>query len=442
MTPQYRKYFKSIQGVIHCDGVSVEKLAKQFGTPLYVYSERAFLEPFDTLKKGLSKINSLICFATKSNSNLEILRTLAKHGSGADVVSGGELFRAREAGIPPKHIVFSGVGKTDAEIRDAILSGPDGIFSFHIESIEEAAAINRVAASLKKTVRAGVRFNPDVDAKTHPYISTGLKENKFGLNRAEVTDLVRVLRSLPYIQLDGVSVHIGSQILTLAPMREAFQKARELFHELSRSQGRALRFFDGGGGVGIQYGREKTISISDYTRLLMSLYSGGDALPKSTTLVLEPGRLIIGNSGILLTRVLYRKRRKQKDFLIVDAGMNDLMRPSLYRAVHQIEPVCEPLRPGSERMTDVVGPVCESSDCFAQSLKLSESITSSDLLAIFSAGAYGASMSSQYNSRPRAAEVLVSESKKPRLIRERETYEDLLVRERFRGQKAKRRTRK
>lgn len=431
MKPHYRKHFESIRGVIHCDGVSIEKLAKQYGTPLYVYSERAFLEPFKELKNGLSNVHSLICFATKANSNLEILRTLAKNGAGADVVSGGELFRAREAGIPAERIVFSGVGKTDNEIRDAILSGEDGIFSFHIESIEEAVAINRVAKSLRKTVHAGVRFNPDVDAKTHPYISTGLKENKFGLNRTEVSNLIRALRTLTHISLDGVSVHIGSQILTLSPMREAFVKARELFHELSKSQGRALRFFDAGGGVGIQYGREKTIQISDYTRMLTSLYSGRDSLPRSTTLVLEPGRLIVGNAGVLVTQVLYRKSRQQKDFLIVDAGMNDLMRPSLYRAVHQIEPVRDfVLRSKKTRMTDIVGPVCESSDCFAESLRLPTSIGSGEMLAIFSAGAYGASMSSQYNSRPRAAEVLVSTSKKPRLIRARETYEDLVSCER------------
>lgn len=414
-------FFRYSGGVLNADGVSLRKIAEEHGTPTYVYSAEGFLAPLRALQKGLNGLDTLVCFAMKSNSNLSVLKLLADAGAGTDLVSGGELFRAKRAGVPSERIVFSGVGKTVREIREALLQK---IYSFNVESEAELQRISETAAAMGTVAPVALRFNPDVDAKTHPYISTGLKKNKFGLERAEILKIARNSDRYPGIAIHGLSIHIGSQLLALSPLGDSFQRIKSLAQEVEKLLGHSLRFLDLGGGVGITYKSERPPEISKYCALIQKHFGKKSDVREKYRILLEPGRLISGNAGVLLSRVLYRKTRKSKDFLIIDAAMNDLLRPSLYGSYHAIVPV-EKSRSSKTRTTDVVGPVCESSDCFVSDVKLPAALGSEDLVAILSSGAYGSSMSSNYNSRPRAAEVLIRDGK-VEVVRQRETYEDLI----------------
>lgn len=419
-------FFKYSAGELKVDGVRLGEIAKKNGTPVYVYSAQAFLKPLRDLQKGLRGIDHLICFAVKCNSNLSILKMLGRAGAGMDLVSGGELFRVRKAGIPGGRIVFSGVGKTEAEIELALANR---IFSFNVESLPELRLINRVALHKKARARVALRFNPDVNAKTHPYISTGLKKNKFGLNRAEILEALPEISKMKAVTVAGLSIHIGSQLLSLKPLEESFLRAKDLAREIEPHLREPLEFFDLGGGVGISYDHQnpKSPSIQDYCALIQKHF-GPRAKNfsknfKSKKIVLEPGRLIAGNSGVLVSEVLFRKKRTHKDFLIIDAAMNDLLRPALYGSHHDMLPVKKV--GGGARRTDIVGPVCESSDCFATDQKIPSKLDSGDYIAILSSGAYGFTMASNYNSRPRPPEVLVQNGR-AKVIRKRETYQDLV----------------
>ena len=401
------------------ENVAVADIVKKTGTPLYIYSIGSILNSVGLIKQNLAKIEPLICFAAKANSNRSILKLLGDTGLGADIVSGGELFRALEAGIDPQKIVFSGVGKTLSEIKEALRAG---IFSFNIESKEELGAINEAARSLKQKARIALRYNPDVNPKTHPYISTGLKENKFGLTKSEILQIAKEIQKYRAVLFSGLSIHIGSQILTLGPIKQAFDLTSKLVDELNKILPAPLSFVDLGGGLGVRYSqKDPEPKISKYCELIIKFFGDRNKI----RVVLEPGRLISANAGILVTKTVYRKKRGSKDFLIVDAGMNDLLRPALYASYHEIVPVMEKHKKSKTKPTDVVGPICESSDCFGKNRPIPITIKSGDLLAILSTGAYAFSMSSQYNSRPRAAEVLV-QNKKHKLVRLRESYADLI----------------
>lgn len=413
-------YFRYSQKELSTEGVPLEKLAREFGTPLYVYSREAFLRPLRTLQQGLEEIRPLVCFAVKANSNLSVLRLLQEEGAGMDLVSLGEMKRAILAGTPVGRIVFSGVGKSDAEIEEAL---KHSIHSFNVESTAELARLSELAQKKGKVAPVALRFNPDVNPKTHPYISTGLKRNKFGLNRKEIVAIARSANEYPGVSLRGLSIHIGSQILSLSPFDEAFRKLTDLAIELDELLSEPLEFLDLGGGLGITYGREKPPTIENYCKTVLKHFGRKSRLYGRYRILLEPGRTLAGNAGVLLTRVLYRKKRDKKDFLVVDAAMNDLLRPSLYGSHHGIVALQERIEKAKRIRTDVVGPVCESSDCFASDRLLSSKLDSGDYVAILSAGAYGMSMSSSYNTRNRPAEVLVSKGVY-RLIRKRETFED------------------
>jgi diaminopimelate decarboxylase len=331
----------------------------------------------------------------------------------------GELYPYQIAGVPAQRVVFSGVGKTAQEMAQAVELG---IFSFNVESSPELDVLNEVAISLGKRARVALRFNPDVNAKTHPYISTGLKKNKFGMNRKEILAVARDFKNYEALDLVGLSIHIGSQLLNLKPLSDAFDRVSELAAELDLLLESPLEFLDLGGGLGIRYDQEKSVSIRDYTRLICKKFKKA-----KKKILIEPGRTIAGNSGILVTETVFRKTRDQKDFLVVDAAMNDLLRPALYQSFHGIVPVSErhTQKSAKKKKTDIVGPVCETSDCFASDRLMSTELTTGDQVAILSCGAYGFSMSSNYNTRPRPAEVLVDGSKF-RVIRQRETLEDLI----------------
>ena len=397
--------------------MALRKLADRFGTPLYVYSEQSIRDRVAAFKKAFARTDSLICYSVKANSNLNILRLLWKSGCGFDVVSGGELERVLP--VHPKasgKTVFSGVGKTIPEIEAAIKAG---ILLFNVESASELEHLAASAARLKRRARVALRINPDVPADTHPYISTGLHKHKFGVPIAEARALYAKAASAKYLQVAGVSIHIGSQITDVAPFSAALQRVASLVRQL-RADGHKIDYVDAGGGLGINYKADKgeTIAsaVSDYAKAVVA------PLQKlKLKLLIEPGRSIIGPAGILLTRVLYRKKNGGKQFVIVDAAMNDLIRPSLYQAEHQIVPV----RAGAEKpeIVDIVGPVCESGDFFARNRELPH-VDEGDLLAILDAGAYGMALASNYNSRPRPAEVLVN-GKSAKLIRRRETIRDL-----------------
>lgn len=422
-------FFNYKNGTLSADGVSLDCVADLTGTPVYVYSASAFLSPLKQLQEGLKSLDHTVCFAVKSNSNIAILKLLADAGAGMDLVSGGELYRAGLAGVPGERIVFSGVGKTPGEVAAALDYGKSGIYSFNVESVSELEMINAVAKELHKIAPVALRFNPDVDAKTHPYISTGLKKNKFGLNRNEILQIAKHIKKSPALysglEIRGISIHIGSQLLSLSPLADAFKRVRTLVDELEAVLPKPLQFLDLGGGVGITYKNEKSPALKAYCELIQKNFGPSAKLKHPKRLLLEPGRSIAGNSGVLLTETLHRKVRSSKDFLIVDAAMNDLLRPSLYGSYHEIVPVKKERTSKKTKTTDIVGPVCETGDCFASDRKMSAAINQGDLLAILSAGAYGFSMSGNYNSRPRPAEVLLQEGK-AHVIRSRETYEDLV----------------
>lgn len=418
-------FFQYQKGTLHCEGVALQKIAQEVGTPAYIYSSKAIVSAFSAFKTGLSELDSLVCFAVKSNSNLSILNLLAEQGAGMDIVSGGELFRAQKAGVQPERIVFSGVGKTRDELKAALLLNERGIFSFNVESIPELMALNEVATQCQRKARVSLRFNPDVNAKTHPYISTGLKKNKFGLDRTEILEVVKRHKTLKGIEFKGISIHIGSQLLSLAPLEDAYRRLQALVTELEGTLPAPLEFLDLGGGLGVPYLKEKAPAIEGYCALIRKLFKKPFSKGPLKILI-EPGRSIVANAGVLVTQVVYRKEKRSKDFLIVDAGMNDLIRPALYQSVHQIVPLREPKGSGKKTQVSVVGPVCESSDCFLDGQLVHKSLSAGDGLAILSAGAYGFSMASNYNSRPRPVEVLVK-GNRYEIIRKRESYADLII---------------
>ena len=403
--------FHRRDGVLHAEGVPLPFVAERFGTPCYVYSRAALERAFREFDAAFAAHPHLVCYAVKANSNLAILDLFARLGSGFDIVSGGELKRVVAAGGDPRRVVFSGVGKTEDEIRLALAAG---ILCFNVESEAELDRIHRVAAAAGARAPVSLRVNPDVDAKTHPYISTGLKQNKFGVPFADALDLYRRAAALAHVEVTGIDCHIGSQITELSPFVDAVAKVLELADRLA-AEGIALAHIDLGGGLGIRYGAEEPPAIADYGAALAGLLAG-----RREKLLLEPGRVLVGNAGVLLTRVEYLKHGEEKNFAVVDAAMNDLMRPALYDAFHVIEPVVE--GGGAAALYDVVGPVCETGDFLGHGRELS--VSAGDLLAVRSAGAYGMSMSSNYNTRPRAAEVMV-DGPEAYLVRERESVEQL-----------------
>src|SRR6266849_7507473 len=405
--------FQYRAGVLCAEGVPLTRIAKAVGTPTYVYSTAALQRQFRVFTQSLRGEPHLLCYSVKASSNVSLLRLLAGLGSGFDIVSGGELSRSLRAGADPAKIVFSGVGKTDPEMEMALKAG---ILLFNVESAEELDALNAVGVRLKRQAPFAIRVNPDVDARTHRHIATGLKTSKFGVPFAEAARLYQRSRRMKGVRARGVDCHIGSQLTQLAPLERAVTKVAQLYRELSAA-GFPLELIDVGGGLGIRYTDELPPSPAHYSAAVRKAIRGTGA-----RLILEPGRVISGNAAVLLTRVLYRKRTRPKTFVIVDAGMNDLLRPALYDAHHVLQPVLR--RSGPSLPVDVVGPVCESSDVLARDRKMVLP-ERGDLFAVKGAGAYGMSMASNYNSRPLPAEVLVSKNRF-RIIRPRETLEDLV----------------
>ncbi|MCP9470129.1 MAG: diaminopimelate decarboxylase [Nitrospira sp.] len=408
-------FFEYREGELYCEDVPINRIAKEVGTPCYIYSHATLVRHIRAYDQAFSNIPHLIAFAMKANSNLAILRLMAKEGSGADIVSGGELFRALKAGIPPSKIVFAGVGKSPDEIREALQAD---ILMFNVESPAEIRAINDVAASMGKPARIALRINPDVDPKTHPYISTGMKKSKFGIAADRALEEYRAAASLSHIDVCGVHAHIGSQLTDVTPFVDSLKKVVALLKTL-KSQGIDIRYLNIGGGLGITYAEEKPPLPHELADAVSPLVKD-----LGVTLVMEPGRVIVGNAGVLVTTVLYEKTGETKHFAIVDAAMNDLIRPSLYGAYHEIRPVNRQAGLRTKQLMDVVGPVCESGDFLAKDRMLA-SVKPGELLAVMSAGAYGFVMASNYNSRPRAPEVLVKGADF-HVIRARETYDDLI----------------
>ena len=415
----YRHEIKYRHGILCCEGVPFEKIIEAVGTPAYVYSRKTILEHYRKLKNSLRSLNPLICFSVKSNSNLAVLKTLAKAGSGFDVVSGGELFRALKVGADPRKIVFASVGKSGEEIRAAIKAG---IFALNVESLPELDRIEQVAGEMRRTVKVAIRLNPQVEARTHHYIQTAKIESKFGITFNEARKIFHHLEAFPHVLLRGIHIHIGSQILESAPFVVALRKTVAFIRSL-RKDGIPVEWINIGGGLGIVYSNERAQTTEEYARAILPLLK-----KEKLRLILEPGRFIMGNSGVLLSRVIYVKRQEGKNFLIVDAGMNDLIRPSLYGAYHEILPL-EAMNGRPKEKYDVVGPVCESGDFLAKG-RVFPTFFEGEGLAVLSAGAYGFVMSSNYNSRPRAVEVLVSGTKFE-VVRRRETLQDLVRGERI-----------
>jgi len=399
------------QGILFAENISLEAIANQFGTPTYIYSKNTLIDTFESFQKGLLKTNHLICFAVKANSNIAILNLFANLGAGFDIVSGGELERVLYAGGDPQKIVFSGVGKTASEIEAALKAN---ILCFNVESRSELLRIEAVASKINIKAPISIRVNPDVDAKTHPYISTGLKDNKFGVDFNQALALYLEAKGMSYIEIKGIDCHIGSQITELKPFVDALDRVLSLVDQL-KNNNIHLSHIDIGGGIGICYQDESPPDFDIYTKAILNKIQNLDV-----KIIFEPGRALVGNAGVLLSKVEYLKQNDVKHFAIIDAAMNDLMRPTLYDAYHDIKIVRE--HNTKLQSFDVVGPVCESGDFIAKnrSLKLKEN----DLVCIMSAGAYGMSMSSNYNSRGRAAEVMVDRDKIFE-IRTREKSSDL-----------------
>jgi diaminopimelate decarboxylase len=409
--------FARRDGTLYAESVALSAIAAQFGTPCFVYSRAALETAYRAFDAALTGRDHLICYAMKANSNIAILDVFARLGSGFDIVSGGELARALAAGADPGKIVFSGIGKSEREIRAALESG---ILCFNVESAAELARVTRVAQDIKKRAPVSLRVNPDVDPKTHPYISTGLKENKFGVAYADALGLYRAAAASPHLDVAGVDFHIGSQLTNMGPLVDALDRVLELVDILERENIR-LRHLDFGGGLGIRYRDEQPPAVAEYLQAMLVRLG-----QRPQRVLLEPGRALVGNAGLLITRVEYLKPGAHRSFAVVDAAMNDLMRPALYDAWHDILPVVH--RNNRAETYDVVGPVCESGDFIGRSRDLA--IAEGDLLAVMSAGAYGMSMSSNYNTRPRAAEVMVDGST-VHLVRARESLESLYAGERL-----------
>ncbi len=411
-------YFAYRDGELYCEEVPLKRIAGEVGTPVYVYSRRTIVEHYRRLDEAFSGLPHLICYSVKANSNLSVIATLASLGAGADIVSGGELYRALRAGVPPSRIVFAGIGKTEAEMSSALRAG---VLMFNVESRQELHVLNEVASRSGLEAPVALRVNPDVDPETHPYISTGLREAKFGVGIQEALELYDEAARLSHLRIKGIHQHIGSQITQVEPFRESVSRLRELVLEL-RSRGMELEYLNMGGGFGIPYRNEEVPYPADYAEAVGPLVK-----ELGCTLVLETGRMIVGNAGVLLTRVLYLKDTERKSFVVVDAAMNDLLRPALYGAYHEILPVEEKGDP--EKVVDVVGPVCETGDFLARERSLPR-LRPGELLAVMSAGAYGFTMASNYNSRLRPAEVMV-DGERFAVVRDRESYEDLIRGERI-----------
>jgi diaminopimelate decarboxylase len=406
-------FFRYRKGKLYAEDVPVRDIAEKYGTPLYVYSYHTLLRHFKAYDDAFDGLPHVICFALKANSNISILKLFAKNGGGADVVSGGEVFRALKAGVPSRKIVYAGVGKTEEEIRYALKSK---ILMFNVESESELVEIDRIAGAMKARAPISLRVNPDIDPETHPYISTGLRKHKFGIPIEDAFEYYRLAARLKNTEIVGIHKHIGSQITKVSPFVEALKKTLLLVDELGR-HGVNIRFLDIGGGLGITYKDEEPPVPGDLARSLVPLLKG-----RGLTIIVEPGRSIVGNAGILVTRVLYVKKGEDRDFVIVDAGMNDLIRPSFYGAYHHIQPLEKKQR--KSILADVVGPICESGDFLGRERELPD-VKPGEYLSVMSAGAYGFTMSSNYNSRPRAAEVMVK-GKDVALVNRREIYKDLV----------------
>ena len=424
-------FFDYKNGELFCENVPAERIAAEVGTPAYVYSKATLLHHYRQVAEAFAPVNATICYSIKSNGNLSLCKALAAEGCGFDVTSGGELFRALQAGGDPKKIIYAGVGKTDEEIREAI---EVGIAAFNIESEEEIENIDRVAAGVGKHAIGAIRVNPDVDPRTHVKTTTGKKETKFGVDIERAERVFEQYRNLKNLRIGGIHIHIGSPVYEVQPYVDAVTKVTALIDRLAE-RGHRIEWLDLGGGFAVDYRKPRqALPVTEHAKALLPLLAG-----KPYRIALEPGRYIVGNAGILLTRVLYRKTGGAKQFVIVDAAMNDLLRPTLYEAYHYIWPV----KPDTANVTterdadvmpvdgetvDVVGPICESGDYLAKDRPLPR-VQRGDLLSVFTAGAYGFAMSSNYNNRPRAAEVLV-DGDGYKLIRRRETYEDLVAAER------------
>jgi len=406
-------YFYYENSELWCDGASVTRIADDVGTPFYLYSHKTLKQHYCVFDGAFAGVPHILCFAAKANSNIAILRVLIKEGSGVDIVSGGELYRAMRAGVDPQKVVYSGVGKKEDEIEYALETG---ILMFNIESSQELSVINDCARKMDRMAGIALRVNPDVDPQTHPYISTGLKKNKFGIDIKKSLEEYREAKKLSNINILGVSCHIGSQVTKLSPFVDALDRLKQLIY-LLRKEDIDIRYLDLGGGLGITYDQENAPHPVEYANAIIDASTDIDC-----TFILEPGRVIAGNAGILVTKVLYTKKNEDKNFIVVDAGMNDLIRPSFYDSYHHIQPVIK--KNAEEIVADVVGPICESGDYLAKDRKILK-LERGDLVAVMSAGAYGFTMSSNYNSRGRIPEVLVSQGR-PYVIRERETYADLI----------------
>jgi len=407
--------FRVRKGQLYCEDVPVERIARAVGTPVYIYSRKTLVDHFRKLKTAFRRLDPLICFSVKANGNLAILKLLVRQGAGLDIVSGGELFKALRVGCPPSRIVYASVGKRPEEIRDALRAG---IFCFNVESVPELEAINAEARRAGRVAPVALRINPDVKARTHRYITTGTAETKFGIDLKTLERLLLTRRrAFGAVRFLGFHLHIGSQITDARPFVRAIRRCRSLIERLRR-RGVAVSLLNLGGGLGIVYKDEQPQTARQFARAVLPLLA-----PLGVRVVLEPGRFIAGNAGILVTRLLYRKDTQGKRFLVVDAGMNDLIRPALYGAYHEVVPTTQDSRLKTQEY-DVVGPVCESADVLAYNRRLPQ-LESGEFIAVLGAGAYGFTMASNYNGRPRPAEVLVNGTQ-CFLIRRRETMRDLV----------------
>ena len=398
---------------LFCDNVPVESIAKEFGTPVYIYSKKFFTEKYKEFSEAFSEINHRIFFASKSNFNLNVIKIFADLGAGIDVNSAGELYRAKKAGVAPSDMLFSGVGKTAEEIKEAI---ENGVLILKAESLGEAHLINKLAGELGKKAPIAFRVNPDVNPETHPYISTGLAENKFGISSEDTISIFKEAAALPNLDVCGIDMHIGSQITTISPYIEAVQKMADIFLYI-KNEGIGLKHFDIGGGMGIIYNNETPFTPKQLAEKLIPIFKKLDC-----EILFEPGRSLTANGGILLTEVLYTKSNNQKNFIVVDAAMTDLLRPSIYKAYHHIQP--EEIFNREDIIADIVGPVCESGDFLAKSRTITK-CEPKELMAVMSAGAYGMVMSSNYNARRRPPEIIV-DGDKYFCTRNRENFEHLL----------------
>ena len=399
---------------LYCEEADLSEIVSEFGTPLYVYSQRTLLGHLRKLQDAFKGINPLICYSVKANSNISILKSLVQEGAGLDIVSGGELYRALKCGCPAQRIVYASVGKTELEIEQAI---KHNILFFNVESEPELACINRIASRLGRKTRVALRINPDVEAKTHKFITTGKITNKFGIDLKTAEGILRSRKIYRSVDICALHMHIGSQITEGGPFLAAIKKVADFALRMAAESGLKLEYLNIGGGLGIIYDKENPQTALAFSRKVLPILK-----QSGVKIIMEPGRFIVGNAGILVTRILYVKKTPLKKFIILDAGMNDLIRPALYGAFHKIEPVLK--SSGALEKADLVGPICESGDFIAKDRRMPR-VKQGDLLAVMSAGAYGFSMSSNYNSRLRAAEVLVK-GKQVSLIRQRENYADLV----------------